>query len=231
MMSAPAPESGPDGADKVKILVVDDHPVVRQGLRMLIGQEPDLTVCGEADSVAEALRAIERSGPDVAIVDLSLKESSGLELIKDVKIRYPKLLVLVLSMRDEAFYAERVLRAGARGYVIKEEGGKTVINGIRKILTGEIYLSEKMAAKMLRTLADGRVDSNKPLVGNLTDRELEVFELIGQGLRTREIAEKLHLSVKTIDSHREHIKGKLQLDNATDLLKYAIQWVQCQGPS
>ena len=219
----------PAGKDETKILIVDDHPIVRQGIKLLVTQEPDMTVCGEADSAADALEAIERSSPDVAIVDLALKESSGLELIKDIRIRYPKLLVLVLSMRDESFYAERVLRAGASGYITKEEGTERVIEGIRKILEGEVYLSEKLASKMIRKYVDGRPGSGGTLVQNLTDRELEVFEMIGNGLTTREVAGKLHLSVKTVESHREHIKEKLKLDNATELLKPAIQWVQCQG--
>lgn len=215
--------------DKVKIVLVDDHPVVRQGVAMLVTQEPDMVVCGEARSAAEALEAIERSQPDVAIVDLALKASSGLELIKDIRIRYPKLLVLVLSMRDESFYAERALRAGARGYIAKEEGTEKIIEGIRKILAGEVYLSEKLASKMISKYVAGRGGATEPAVGQLTDRELEVFELIGDGLTTREIAGKLHLSPKTIESHREHIKEKLQLDSAAELLKHAIHWVQGQA--
>ncbi len=211
---------------KVRILLVDDHPIVRQGIRMLVGQQEDMTVCGEADSAAAALEAIERSSPDVAIVDLSLKESSGLELIKDIKIRHPALRVLVLSMRDETFYAERVLRAGARGYITKEEGTEKVIEGVRKVMDGEIYLSEKLAGRMLSRYVSGDAG---PLVQTLTDRELEIFELLGNGLTTREIAEKLYLSPKTVESHREHIKEKLRLENATELLKHAIQWVQLQS--
>jgi len=214
--------------EKVKILLVDDHPIVRQGIEMVISQEADMTVCGEAETASDALAAIDRTGPHVAIVDLSLRESSGLELIKDIRIRFPSLHVLVLSMRDEAFYAERVLRAGAKGYIKKEEGTERIIDGIRKVLAGEIYVSERLASRMISKWAAGGTDPNGPLVQNLTDRELEVFEMIGAGLTTREIAEKLHLSIKTIDSHREHIKEKLQLGNATELLKHAIQWDQCR---
>ncbi|MHC4984155.1 MAG: response regulator [Planctomycetota bacterium] len=214
--------------ERIKVLLIDDHPIVRQGMTMLVTAEPDMMVCGEAESAADALRAIEQTEPDVAIVDLSLKESSGLELIKDIQIRYPRLLVLVLSMRDESFYAERVLRAGAKGYVTKEEGTDRVIEGIRKILQGEVYLSEKMASKMISRYVAGKPGRSSSPGENLTDRELEIFELIGNGVTTRDIGQKLHISVKTVESHREHIKEKLRLDNATALLKHAIQWVQSQ---
>ena len=213
-----------DAAEQVRVLLVDDHSIVRQGMRMLIAQEPDMVVCGEAASAHEALEDVEKSSPHVAVVDLSLKDSSGLELIKDLKIRHPNVLVLVLSMRDESFYAERVLRAGAKGYISKEEGTERLIEGIRTVLRGEIYVSEKLAAKLLNTYVGGS-PAESP-VRKLTDREVEVLEWIGHGLTTREIAEKLHLSIKTIDSHREHIKDKLKLDNATELLKHAIQWTQ-----
>ena len=215
--------------EKTRVLIVDDHPIVRQGIKMLLDQEPDMLVCGEAESAAEALAGIEKSKPDVVIVDLALKESSGLDLIKDIKIRYPKLRVLVLSMRDESFYAERVLRAGALGYITKEEGTEKVVEGIRRILDGEVYVSEKLSARIVKEWVSGGVGATKPSLEKLTDREMQVFELIGNGLPTREIAKKLHISVKTIDSHREHIKDKLNIDNAADLLKHAIQWVQCHG--
>ncbi|MCE5276535.1 MAG: response regulator transcription factor [Planctomycetaceae bacterium] len=214
------------GSGKWSVLLVDDHPVVRQGLRSLIEGENDICVCAEADSPSEALRRIDKHHPDAAVIDLSLQEGSGLELIKDIRIRYPKMLLLVWSMRDEFFYAERVLRAGARGYVIKTEPGEKVVEGLRRIREGQIYLSDRMTSRMINRLANNRVAPGQPSVQDLTDREMEVFELIGSGLPTREIADRLHLSVKTIDSHREHIKDKLQLDNATELLKHAIRWVQ-----
>jgi DNA-binding NarL/FixJ family response regulator len=217
------------GSKKTRVLLVDDHPIVRQGLGMLIAQQPDMVVCGECESAADALRLMEESPPDVAVVDLSLKGSTGLDLIKDVKIRHPRVLLLVYSMRDESFYAERVLRAGARGYVTKEETGKVVVDGIRKILTGQIFLSDRMASKMIGMFVEGAKAPCKPSVLSLSDRELAVFELIGQGLPTREIAAKLHVSPKTVDSHREHIKQKLKLDNATELLKHAIEWVRRPG--
>jgi DNA-binding NarL/FixJ family response regulator len=221
-------ESTKAAKEKVKVFLVDDHPIVRQGVKLLVDQEPDMVVCGDADNAPAALKAIEAAQPDLAIVDISLRDSSGLELIKDLKIRCPKLLVLVLSMHDESFYAERVLRAGARGYITKDEGTEKVVEGIRKLLKGEIFLSDKIASKMIYKLVDARPGNARPSVECLTDRELEVFELIGSGMGTRDIAQKLHLSVKTIESHREHIKGKLKLDGATELLKHAIQWIQCE---
>ena len=159
------------------------------------------------------------------MVDLSLKESSGLELIKDLQVRYPRLLVLVLSMRDESFYAERALRAGARGYVVKEEGGRTIIEAIRKVMVGQIYLSEAMASRTISRVVGGMSEPERPLVESLTDRELDVFELIGKGLPTRDIAKKLYISPKTVDSYRERLKFKLKLDSAAELLKHAIHWV------
>ena len=213
---------------KVGIFVVDDHPVVRQGIRMLVGQEPDLTVCGDADNASDALTAIEHLKPNLAIVDLSLKSGSGMELIKDLQIRCPKVSILVLSMHDESFYAERALRAGAKGYVNKAEGPEKVIEGIRRILRGEVFLSEKVVSRMLSRLADGRTANAANLAECLTDRELQVFELIGTGKGAQEIAVQLHLSVKTIETHREHIKQKLKLEGSKDLLKLAIQWVQSE---
>lgn len=219
----------PSEADgKTRVFLVDDHPIVRQGVKLLVNQEADMEVCGDADNAQDALKAMEELKPHLAVVDLSLRNSSGLELIKDLQIRCPSVLILVLSMHDEFFYAERVLRAGARGYITKEEGTEKVVDGIRRLIRGEVYLSEKMASKMICKLVGGRPGLPQPLVDCLTDRELEVFEFIGTGLGTREIAEKLHLSTKTIESHREHIKEKLKLSSATELLKHAIQWMQCE---
>jgi len=213
-------------ARPLRVLLVDDHPIVRQGLGALIAQQDDMVVCGEADSGPDALALVPRARPDVAVVDLTLKESTGLDLIKDLQIRHPDVAVLVYSMRDESFYAERVLRAGARGYVTKEEGGRTVIEGIRKVLQGQIFLSEQMASKMIGLFVRGPREPGQPSIDKLTDRELEIFELIGQGVPTREIARQLHISPKTVESHREHIKEKLEIDNATDLLKHAIEWLR-----
>jgi DNA-binding NarL/FixJ family response regulator len=210
---------------RVEILVVDDHPIMRAGLIQLIAQQGDLAVCGEAEDARGALAAIEAHPPDLAIVDISLKESSGLDLIKDIRARWPKLPVLVLSMHDEAIYAERVLRAGARGYVTKSEVSRKVVEGIRKVLAGEVYVSEPIASKMISSLVGGGDLDTFP-IDRLTDRELQVLELIGRGLQTREVAGRLHLSTKTVDAHREHIKKKLNLDSAAELVRYAVHWVQ-----
>ena len=211
-----------------KVFIVDDHPLVRQGIGMLIDQQEDLAVCGEAGSAAEALGAMEKDPPDAAIVDLTLKDSSGLELIKDMKVRLPDVRILVLSMRDEGFYAERALRAGALGYVTKEEGRDKVIEGLRRVLSGQIYVSERIATKVMGRLVGGPANADTSPIEQLTDRELEIFELIGGGMATREIAEKLHISPKTVDSHREHLKQKLQVDTAAELTRHAIQWMQCR---
>jgi DNA-binding NarL/FixJ family response regulator len=216
------------GPGKVRVLLVDDHPIVRQGLSQLVGQEPDMEVCGEAESASAALKAIAALKPTVAVVDLSLKQSSGLELIKDIKVRHPDLPVLVLSMHDESFYAERALRAGARGYMMKEEAAEKIRDGIRRVAGGEVYVSDAMASRLLSTLVSGP----RPLGGSgadlLSDRELEVFELIGRGVATRTIAAQLHLSIKTIESHRANIKRKLNLQSATELMQRAMQWVESE---
>lgn len=212
----------------IKVFVVDDHPIIRQGLAQLIRQEDDMVYCGDAEDAPEALKGIETTRPTVALVDITLKTTSGIELIKDIRIRHPELPVLVLSMHDESFYAERVLRAGARGYVMKEEATEKVVSAIRKILAGEIYLSDKMAANMLSKLVEGRDGTKAFPIERLSDRELEVFELIGRGMGTRQIANKLHLSVKTIESHRANLKVKLRVDTATELLRHAINWVQSE---
>ena len=209
-------------------MLVDDHPIVRQGLSELIGHQEDMTVSGEAENVATALAIIDKEQPDLAVVDISLKDSSGIELIKDIKIRYPNVKVLVLSMHDEAFYAERVLRAGAKGYVTKGEPAETVLAAIRKIIGGEIHLSEQMSSRMLAKFVEGPAKAGGLPAERLTDRELQVFEMIGHGISTRQIAEDLHLSIKTVESHRENIKSKLKLQNATELLRHAIQWVQLE---
>lgn len=217
-------------ADKqaIRVIVVDDHPVVREGLALLIGQEADLAYCGDAECASDALKLMAEANPDLAIVDISLRDSSGIELIKDIRVRFPEVMVLVLSMHDESFYAERVLRAGARGYVTKDEAIDKVVTAIRRILTGEIYLSDKMSSKMLCKLVEARAGASGMSVECLSDRELQVFELIGQGMGTRNIAQTLHLSTKTIESHRERIKKKLKLGNASELLQHAIQWVQLE---
>ncbi len=213
---------------KYAVIIVDDHPIVRQGLAQLINQESDLHVCGQAEDAHEAMRIIKTENPDLAIVDLSLKETSGMELIKDIKIQYPHLPVLTLSMHDEAVYAERALRAGAKGYIMKQEATEKVITAIRQVLTGKVYISDGMAARMVTKLVAGPTEVGISLVDRLSDRELEVFRLIGEGYGTREMADKLHLSVKTIETYRAHIKEKMALQDANELLRSAIQWVSAE---
>ncbi len=208
---------------KFRIFIVDDHPILRQGLAQLLAQEKDLIICGQFEDAAHALDAIGKEKPDAAIVDISLKGSSGIELLKNIKAQYPGLLVLILSMHDESLYAERALRAGASGYIMKQEPPDQVLVALRKVLSGEIYLSEKMSSKLMHQLVSGRVTESGSLMERLSDRELEIFGLIGQGRGTRQIAEQLHLSVKTVESHRAHIKEKLNLKSATELVHRAIQ--------
>ncbi len=219
-------KNSPVKSKKVRILLVDDHPIMRRGLAELINLEKDLVVCGEADSIHTALELIKRHEPDVALVDLSLKNESGLELIKDIHARYPKVLVLVLSMHDELFYAERVLRAGAKGYVMKQQATDLVLVAIRRILGGEVYLSDFMSSKVLRNFTSKKTEKAGSSVDQLSDRELEVFRLIGTGLGTRQIAERLSRSVKTVETYREHIKLKLDLKDSSELVQNAIQWSQ-----
>jgi DNA-binding NarL/FixJ family response regulator len=225
------PSSSEPAAGRKKILVVDDHPIMRAGLRQVIAEENDLVLCGEAEDIPGALKAIEKLQPDLAVVDISLRDGSGMDLVKDIRIRWPDLKVLVLSMHDEVFYAERVLRAGARGYVTKAEAPTKVIEGIRQVLAGGVYISEKIASKMICSLVGGSGDSRTFPIDRLSDRELQVLELIGKGMQTRDIADSLHLSVKTVEAHREHIKAKLNLEGAAELAKYAIQWVEFERGS
>jgi DNA-binding NarL/FixJ family response regulator len=215
-------------SDKREVLIVDDHPIVRQGLAQMIDQEHDLPVCGQAEDAHEAMRAIRQLRPDMVTVDISLKETSGIELIKDIKVRYPNLPVLTLSMHDEGIYAERALRAGAKGYIMKQEATEKVVTAIRRVLSGEVYVSDGMAAKMVSKLVAGPAEAGGSPVDRLSDRELEVFRLIGAGYGTREMAVKLHLSIKTIETYRAHIKDKLDLVDANELLRTAITWVNAQ---
>jgi DNA-binding NarL/FixJ family response regulator len=210
---------------KKRVFIVDDHAIVRDGLAQLLNAEDDLTVCGEADNAQTFLSAIAAAKPDIAIVDVALPTMNGVELIKHVKAQFPELPILVLSMYDENLYAERVLRAGARGYVMKQLGTTQVRDAIRNVLNGEIHVSEKISAKMLNMFAGGKSEGGSP-VERLSDREFEVFELIGQGFGTRQIAGKLQLSIKTIESYREHIKEKMNYKNGTELVQQAVQWVE-----
>jgi len=216
---------------KSSVVIVDDHPIVRKGLAELINQEEDFEVCGEAEDEGGAIGVIESRRPDVAIVDISLKGGSGLDLIKSVKTRFPEVTVLVLSMHDETLYAERVLRAGARGYIMKQVAPDRVVLALRQVLQGKIYVSDAVAARMLHQFVEGRAAAGGSPLDRLSNRELEVFQLIGRGNTTRQIAEKLRLSVKTVESHREHIKEKLSLPNAPELIRHAVQWLQEDGGS
>ena len=190
----------------------------------MINQEPDLNVCGEAEDSREALKAVETLRPDLAIIDITLKDTYGIELIKQLKDLYPKFPMLVLSMHDESLYGERALRAGAKGYLTKQEASKKVIIAIRRILAGEIYVSDKMAATILQKVAGRSPTAGGSLTDVLTDRELEVFQMLGQGLGVKEIAENLFISVKTVEAHREHIKQKMKFKNSSELLRFAIQF-------
>ncbi len=211
---------------RMRIMIVDDHPILRKGLAMVINQEPDLTVSAEAPDASTALDMMESHKPDLVMVDLSLPGIDGIELIKTMKIRYKDLPALVVSMHDESIFAERALRAGARGYIMKQEAVEKVLVAIRKVLNGEIFVSDKITTKMLETLVSSDAKPVSSPLDLLSNRELTVFRMIGQGFKTSQIAEELHLSVKTIESYRSHIKEKLKLDTGTDLMKYAIQWVQ-----
>jgi DNA-binding NarL/FixJ family response regulator len=211
---------------KARIFLVDDHPIVRRGLQFLLGMEPTMTVCGEAESGREALEKIQALQPDAVVVDLTLKESSGLDLLKDLRNRFPKVKVLVFSMHNELFYAERVLRGGAHGYITKEEGTEKAVEALRAILQGRKFVSESVTSRLLDTLTGPISGTQGPSVDRLSDRELEVLQMLGSGLGTRAIAEKLKLSVKTIESYREHIKTKLALSGAVELTSYAFKWVQ-----
>jgi len=223
-MTATTPERGRPA--KKTILIVDDHPVLRRGLAVLIESEPDLAVCAEAATCPAALEAIRESQPDLVIVDLELGEGHGLDLIKDMKKRHPEIPALVLSMHDESVYAERSLRAGARGYVTKQQLDDTVLVAIRRLLDGETYMSDKLEGRLAAKYIGGRkLETDSPLDA-LSDRELQVFRLIGQGRTTRQIAEALTLSIKTIESHREHIKQKLTLESSAELTQRATQWVE-----
>lgn len=209
---------------KRTILLIDDHPIVRQGLSQLINQEPDLHVTAEAASAREALEALEKAVPDIAIVDVSLDDRSGIELIKDLRSREPNLPILALSMHDESLYAERALRAGAKGYIMKQEATEQVMTAIRKVLDNQIYVSDRMAARLLDQFVSAKPGEEDSPLGRLSDRELEIFSMIGRGLGTREIANKLFLSIKTVEAHREHIKEKLKLKSGTELMRMAVQY-------
>ena len=209
---------------KKKILIVEDHPIFRWGLSELINQEPDMIVCGDATNVSGAWKAIERLQPDLIIADITLENSDGIDLTKEVNRRSKTIPVLILSMHDQFLYAERALHAGARGYIMKQEAMEKVVTAIRQVLAGKIYLNEKVKDQILFNLADRPAGSGRSPMERLTDRELEVFRMIGKGFSTREIASKLHLSIKTIGTYRERIKEKLNLKHANELVRHAVHW-------
>jgi len=215
-------------AQKAKVLLVDDHPLVREWLATLINQQSDLQVCGEADSAPKALQLIGTVNPEIAIVDISMEGGSGIELIKNIKASHPDVMVIVLSMHDEALYAERALRAGARGYIMKREATKGVLQAIRGDLGGKLYLSDKMAMMMAEKFVDGRPKTSGSTIENLSDRELEVFQLLGRGYSTRQIADELRVSFKTVQAFCARIKEKLKLSSANELLREAVRWHDSQ---
>lgn len=227
------PQSAPVRPAKggARILIVDDHPLVREGLAKLIDLEGDLRVVGEAETVAEARKAAEQLKPDLVVLDITLREGNGLDLVRDLRVRCPKTSVLVISMHDETIYAERALKAGARGYLMKDQARGNVIAAIRKVLSGEVYLSLRMSQQILDKMATGGAPGGGSPVDVLSDRELEVFRLLGEGLSTRQVAQQVHRSIRTIDAHRENIKRKLRLSSAAELIKRAVLWVQEEGRS
>jgi DNA-binding NarL/FixJ family response regulator len=217
-------ESGNQSSGRVRILIVDDHPLVRESLKRIIQQQPDLSVCGEADNGGRALELVAETKPHLVILDLTLKDSHGLELIKNLSDSYPKVLCLVFSMHEETLHAERVIRAGARGYVAKEEPPAKILLAIRKVLGGEIYWSEKAASWVASQIASRPRLSPNMSVELLTDRELQVFEMIGEGQSTRQIAAMLHIDTSTVETYRARIKEKLNLKSTPELLQYAIRF-------
>lgn len=229
LVKAPdASATKPRSISRKRLLLVDDHPMMRAGMAQLINRQPDLEVCCEAGSPAEALQEMARGRPDLVVTDITMPGRSGVEFIKDVLSIHAGLPILAVSMHDEMIYAERVLRAGARGYVMKEAGAEKLLLGIRQVLNGQVYVSERMSAKLLDSLTGRRPRGSNSPIEKLSDREFEVFQLIGQGKSTRDIAKQLNLSPKTVDVHRSHIKEKLELKDATSLVRHAVRWVETQ---
>lgn len=227
-----SPKPAPAAPAKTRVFIADDHPFLRVGLKHLINHEADMTVCGEGETFAAVRGGVEQQKPDILLTDLCLGDSDGLELIKSLKAQFPNLPILVLSQQDETLFAERTLRAGARGYIMKERATQDVLEGIRTILSGDLYVSRKVAALAMRKLVEGGTDAAETAgseVSGLSDRELQVFRLLGAGKGTREIADALKLSHKTIETYRENIKHKLNLSNATALIHRATEWLQGQA--
>jgi len=211
---------------KTRVMIVDDHPIMRHGLAQLIDAQSELEVCSWAGTASEALAAMEENEPELALLDISLPDRNGLELLKDFRALYPEVKVLMISMHDESLYAERALRAGARGYIMKEEAADKLIEAIRTVLDGKIYVSGEMSARIIEMFSGSSRGSQAAPLSRLTDRELEVFEEIGRGKATREVAEMLGISARTVDAHRAHLKKKLGLKDGSELVRYAVRWVE-----
>ena len=228
--SFPTAPDGESQGDKRRVLIVDDHPIFRDGISQLINHEPDLAVCGGVSSAPQALSAVDELNPDMLIVDISIQGTNGIELVKAIRAQRPDMPMLVVSMHDESIYAERALRAGARGYIMKAEPSEKVISAIKRILDGGLYLSDNIGGQLLNTFLVGRGDkAGVSAVGQLSDRELEVFHALGEGKGTREIAESLNLSIKTVETHRAHIKEKLKIRTANELIRAAVEWVNTEA--
>jgi len=219
----------PNAPKRKRILVVDDHPILRQGLCQLLQAEPDLEVCGEAQDAAQGLALAQKLSPDLVLADITLPGRSGIDLIKDLRAVLPDVPVLVLSMHDESIYAERVLQAGGRGYLMKDEGGRKLIEAIRHVLAGNIHISSQLSARIIERFSGRREISPSSPVQGLTEREFEVFQGIGAGKTTREIAAALHLSIKTVEVHRLNIKRKLKVRTAPELVRFAVRWMESDG--
>lgn len=210
----------------INVILVDDHPIVREGLRQIIDIEEDMSVCAEASNCSDAMFLMEKHSPSVAIIDITLDgEKSGLDLLKEAKIKFPDIHYMVLSMHEESLYAERAIRAGASGYILKKEAPGAIAGTIRRVINGELYLSEGISGKIISKLLNSSSDGGRATIDKLSDREFEVFQMIGNGMTARDIAEKLALSINTIESHKRHIKEKLNLKNSTELVKNAVQWM------
>ncbi|MDP1592545.1 MAG: response regulator transcription factor [Prosthecobacter sp.] len=226
---APEKKETPAAGMKRRVLIVDDHPIFREGITQLINHQPDLHVCGGVCSAAQALSSVEELQPDMLIVDISIEGTNGIELIKSIRAQYPALPALMLSSHDENLYAERALRAGARGYIMKAASSEQVVEAIRRVLSGALYLSETIGGRLLDTFINGRApNGSTSAVEQLSDRELEIFRALGEGRSTREIARALFLSVKTVETHRAHIKEKLKVQSAAEMIRAAVEWVGCE---
>ena len=213
---------------KTRVLVVDDHPILREGVATLVNQQPDLVMCGEAEDTPQALQAIQRLRPDVVLMDITLKNGNGIELINEIRDVFPSLPVLVLSFHDESLFAARAVKAGAQGYIMKQESGANLIAALRQIIRGEVYLNKNLISKVSEHFSSGGDDPNRLLIDSLSDRELEVFQLLGHGKSTRQIASDLGLSGKTIEAYRRTLKKKLHIKERTGLMRFAVQWLESE---